>query len=242
MPAKEITLPEKPALPANATIAEIVTYEIASGRLDPQTAERMVKLRIEWEDNEAKKAFNRAFAHMKIPPIHKTKKGAQAAYAPYEEIKEITDPILEANGFGLTFTSGPADEKDRIPIIGTLLHELGHSREGTVHQPIGAVSRGMNANQAMASATTYGMRDCAKLMLNLAFIGADDDAQIFSSIDERQRLTLEKLIEECKMTPESTSKFLTVVGAKSIGDIMQRDYEAALNLLLKKRKQVLAKK
>ena len=41
------------------------------------------------------------------------------------------------------------------------------------------------------------------------------------------------------MTPESISKFLTVVGAKSVADILQKDYEEAINQLMRKRKQIL---
>lgn len=232
---KELTLPE------NATVPEMVRYEISKGSIEPNVAQMMLELQIAWEKREAEKEFIAARARLKFPAIAKRKRSVNSNYASWDSIQEIIEPILQLEGFTLSFTSGPPDDHDRIPITGKLSHRLGHSETGTLYQPIGAVSRGMNANQAMGSAVSYGQRYCAAMMLNLRFIDQDDDAQTFSSIQERQRLTLEKLIEECRMGPESVSKFLTVVGAKSLGDIMQRDYETAFNLLLKKRKQVQEK-
>lgn len=230
---KEVaTLPEH-------NIAQIVDREIS--RADPAVAAQMLELRITWEKREAEKEFIAARSRLQFPAIPKSKHGVNSNYASWDGTQEIITPILAEEGFTLSFTSGPPNEQGMIPITGKLSHRLGHSETGTVYQPIGAASRGMNANQAMGSAISYGERYCAAMMLNLRFIDIDDDAQTFSMIDERQRLTLEKLIAECKMGPESVSKFLTVVGVKAIGDILKRDYEAALNLLLKKRKQVLEK-
>lgn len=242
MESKAVAQREKPTLPVNATVADMVRYAAQTGTLTPQIWKEMLDIQVGWEKRQAENEFNSAFARMKFPPIHKTKRGANSDYAPYEEIKKIIDPVLESEGFALSFTTTPPDEKNNILVVGTLLHRLGHSRQGQVTQPIGAVSRMMNPNQAMASASTYGMRDCARLMLNLSFIGMDDDAHTFSTIDERQILTLENLIGECKMDAKSVSDFLTWAKVKSVGDILQGEpYQAAFNMLLKKRKQVLEK-
>lgn len=232
-------------LPDNASVPEMVRFAARSGNITPQIFKELLEIQVAWEKNEAEKEFNAAFARMEFPPIQKTARGVNADYAPYEKIKEIIDPILKSEGFALSFTTGTPDEKNLMPIIGTLLHRMGHSREGVVYQPIGAVSRGMNPNQAMASASTYGIRDCARLLLNLSFIGLDNNAQTFSTINEREIVTIQKLIEE---SGADIPRFLTWASkqqgspVKTISDILQGEpYQACFNKLLEKRRQTQEK-
>ena len=225
------------------TVPDMVRQALASGRgaEEMEIAERMLQLQMRWEENERVKAFAQAKVRLHFPPIPKTRRGAGANYAPYEEVQEIIEPIYQAEGFDLSFdASDKPDEKGGITVFGILLHAQGHQEVRHIWQPIGTVSKMMNPNQALVSATSYGQRALAKLIFNLKFIGVDNDADTFSTIDERQILTLQKLMEECKMGPESKSKFLTLVKAKTLSDILQGEqYQAAFNWLLKKRKKVL---
>jgi hypothetical protein len=236
----ELVLPEQttPQLSANATLPDIVRYEIATGRVDPPTAKQMLELQIAWEKREAEKEFVAAFSRLKFPPIRKTKKSLNSYYPPWEEIQEIIDPILATEGFTLTFTSGEPNAKDLIPITGMLAHRMGHSQLGTIYQPIGTVSKGMNANQAIGSATSYGQRYVAKMMLNLRFIGMDDDAQSLSYLTETEQLAVEDLIAECGLTPQGVSKFLEFLGAKAISEINRGAFTAAINFLQAKRRKL----
>lgn len=228
----------------SVTVPEMVQQALASGRgrEEMEIAERLLKLQIMWEANEAHKAFAQAKARLKFPPIPKNKTGAdgRTSYADYADMQAIIEPIYQAEGFDLSFNSSEKpDEKGGITIYGILTHAQGHEPPPrSVWQPISSVSRMMNPNQAIMSATSYGKRALATMIFNLKLIGVDNDAASFSFINERQILTLQKLIEQCKMDPASVSKFLTVVGVKSVGDILARDFEAAFNLLLKKRAKV----
>ena len=240
MEKKELVpLPEKEE---TITIPDLAQKALASGRgaEEMAIAERVVELQFKWEKNEAKKAYAADFAEMDFPPIYKTAKGLNSSYPPWHETLRTIKPILRAHGFALSFTSAKPDEKDRIPIYATLTHKLGHSETGEIWQPIGQVSRGMNANQAIASATTYGQRYAAANLLNLEFVDMDDDAQSFSLITPVQREKIEELITECKLTPLARSKFLDVMKVKAVADITFENYSAAIDLLNRKLQKVKA--
>lgn len=194
------------------------------------------------EKREAEKEFTAAFSRLKFPPIAKRTKGHTNKYAALENIQEIIDPILEAEGFTLTYSSGPSNEKGLIPTYGLLSHVGGHSRPGEIWLPPDGVATrsggvNMNALQAVGSSTSYGQRYVAKMMLNLRFIGDDDDGQAVSQISKQQVDNIKSLIDEAGLTPQEEAAFLTFVGYKSIGDIQKAAYTSAVNFLNAKKRQ-----
>ena len=223
-------------LSADAKVPDIVRYEFATGRVDAATGEKMLQLQILWEKNEAEKAFNAAFARLKFPPIKKTKKSLNSYYPPWEEVQAIIEPILGAEGFGLTFTASEPNPKNMIAVTGTLLHRLGHSRESTVYQPIDAVSKGMNANQAIGSATTYGQRYCARMMLNLRFVGLDDDAASMSLLTQQERNSIEDILAE--IGGNGRESLLAFTGYKAVSEIKRGAFHAAMSWCIAKRRQM----
>lgn len=196
------------------------------------------------EKREAEKAFTAAFKRLKFPPIAKRTKGHSNKYASFDDIQEIIDPILEAEGFTLTYSSGPANDKGLIPTYGVLDHVGGHSKHGEIWLPPDGVSTrsggmNMNALQAVGSSTSYGQRYVAKMMLNLRFIGEDDDGQSASAITEKQRDNIEDILNE--IGDEHRTKFLEFIGYKAVGDIQKAAYTPAINYLVAKRRQIAEK-
>ncbi len=194
------------------------------------------------EKREAEKAFTAAFARLKFPPIAKSKKGHTNKYAAFDRIQEIIDPILAAEGFTLTYSSGPHNDKGEIPTYGVLSHVLGHSQRGEIWlSPDGvATARGgmnMNSLQAVGSSTSYGQRYVAKLMLNLRFIDDDDDGNATSVIKKEQAENIEQLIVDAGLSEAERSAFLTFMSYKTVADIQKAAYPAAVNFLVAKRKQ-----
>ena len=171
---------------------------------------------------EAEREFIAAFSRLKFPPIAKTKKGHSAKYAPWEDVQAIIDPILAAEGFTLTFSSGEANAKGEVPTFGKLAHVAGHSELGVIWLPpdgVATKSGGMNMNalQAIGSTTSYGMRYCAKLMLNLRFVGEDDDGMAGKGFISRAQ---EQMLREAIMkTYSNESKLLEVYGVKALADL-----------------------
>lgn len=195
---------------------------------------------------QAEQEFTAAFARLKFPAIRKSAKGHNAKYAPYEEIQRIIDPILADEGFTLTFSSGEATAQG-IPTHGLLSHVGGHSRSGVIYLPPDVTptrsgSTTMNALQQVGSSTSYGMRYVAKLMLNLRFIGDDDDGGPGKIISEKQLQSIKNFWHELSFTPNAESQFLEIFGVKSLGDLSSDNYTAAINLLEAKRRNIGAKK
>ena len=202
-------------------------------------AERMAK----WQ---AEQAFNAAFARLKFPPFVKSAKGHAGKYAPLDDIQAVIDPILAAEGMTLTYSSGPANEKGEIPTFGILSHVGGHSRQGVIYLPPDVTptrsgSTTMNALQSVGSATSYGMRYVAKLMLNLRFIGEDKDGAMKGDyITEKQAQSIEDIIFELAPDEEGRSrirsKMLATFDAKVLADLHRANFQPAMNLLEAKRR------
>lgn len=197
---------------------------------------QLLDMQREAERWDAEKAFIAAFARLKFPTIKKSAKGHNSKYAPYEQIQAIIDPILAAEGFTLSFTSGEITAQG-IPIHGTLSHVQGHSRQGVMYLPRDK-SGSMNEIQGVGSTTSYGQRYVAKMMLNLRFVGDDDNADSFSFLDERQTNNIIDMMNAAEMNPESQSKFLEFMKAERVGEIHKRDYEKAMTALNAKARKV----
>jgi hypothetical protein len=118
------------------------------------------------------------------------------AYAKWEDIAETIQPILHRYGFSLSFRT-PADPTGKISVTG-ILARAGHREETTLpfqHDSTGS----KNAAQAIVSATSYGKRATASLLLNIITRGEDDDAKASAALEpiSPERLAeLEKLVKE----------------------------------------------
>lgn len=223
----------------------LTTIEVlmqAAQQSNVENAVQLFELLERAEKREAEKEFIAAFSRLKFPPIAKSKKGHTSKYAAFDDIQDIIDPILAAEGFTLTYSSGPANAKGEIPTYGLLAHVKGHSQRGEIWLPSDGVatkSGGMNMNalQAVGSSTSYGQRYVAKMMLNLRFVGSDDDGNAISQIRPDQVKNIERLIEVAGLDAAGEVKFLETIGYKSISDIQKAAYHTAVSLLTAKRRQ-----
>jgi len=184
---------------------------------------------------QAEQEFTAAFSRLKFPAIHKSAKGHNAKYAPYEEIQRIIDPILAAEGFTLTFSSGEATAQG-IPTHGLLSHIGGHSRAGVIYLPPDVTptrsgSTTMNALQQVGSSTSYGMRYVAKLMLNLRFVGDDDDAAASSAISQDQVDQIDAMLVDNELGADYRSKLLETMNVKALSDLQRVQVPTILSLI-----------
>jgi hypothetical protein len=142
--------------------------------------ERLYALKVQFEADEAKKAFNAAFAQFKAAAVQviKTKKitdgplkGKMHADL-WDVVMAATKPLAE---FGLsTAWTITKDEKDWIEVTCTLKHERGHSESvGLGGAP--DTGPGRNAIQARGSTITYLQRYTLTAILGLAAREQDDD-------------------------------------------------------------------
>lgn len=176
---------------------------------------------------QAEQEFTAAFARLKFPPFVKNRKGHTSKYAALDDIQEVIEPILSAEGFTLTYSSGEANAKGEIPTFGLLSHVGGHSRQAVIYLPpdgVATKSGGMNMNalQSVGSSTSYGMRYVTKLMLNLRFVGEDDDGGGGRLIRGGDAETLRRAI---MTTGADESRLLTMYGVKTISDLPEANYK-----------------
>lgn len=200
-----------------------------------ELAETVMGLEKWADERRAEREFIAAFSRLKFPPIKKTAKGHNSNYAPYEEIQEIIDPILAAEGFTLTFTSGEPTPQG-IPVYGRLSHTAGHSQQGMLTLPRDK-SGSMNDIQGAGSTVSYGQRYVAKMMLNLRFIGDDDDAQKLSFVDDLAISNITNMIAATEMNASEIAKFLKFMNVDKISEIRQANYAKAMTALQAKLKR-----
>lgn len=188
---------------------------------------------------EAERAFTAAFARLKFPAIVKGSKnaGSRSTYAAYDDIQKIIDPILSAEGFTVSYSSGPATDQG-VPTIGLLSHVAGHSRPTIIYLPVDR--SGAMKDQplwGMGSTTSYGMRYCAKMMLNLRFVGEDNDGQ-GACISANQ---VEILREAMMKANVNESKMLEVYGVKVLGDLPAANFAGIQGQINQKYRMAFAK-
>ncbi len=211
-------------LPENAALSTILRVALTDDRISADKIERLLAVQMQADAWSARKEFTAAFSRLQFPAIVKGKKGHTNKYAAFEDIQEVIDPILASEGFTLTFSSGEPNDKGYVPIIGKLAHRDGHFEEGRIYQPLTKATSAINDNQAVGSATSYGQRYVAKMMLNLRFIGEDDDAAKLGQITPDQRDSLERYLAACGV---KESLVLTMYGLKALGDLQKTQFEPA---------------
>lgn len=142
----------------------------------------MMAIQREWEADEARKAFNEAFAAFKAEAVEvikrkqvdfATQKGrTQYKHAELSDVVEAVGPALSRHGFSWSWT--PEQKNGRIFITCTLLHRLGHEKSVTLDAPADD-SGGKNTIQAIVSTTTYLERHTLKAVCGISEKGDDND-------------------------------------------------------------------
>ena len=193
---------------------------------------------------DAEIAFNAAFFRLsrKLPRIpkngivlYKDKNGTESKafnFAKWDDIDDFIRPILDEEGFGLTFESAERPTGGML-ITGHLLHEQGHVRSASIPLPIDT-SGGKNNLQGAGSSMAYGKRYCTTMLLNLIFIGQDDDGVRAGAISPKEKAELVDLIKE---TATDTKKFLAFMAVPTLDEIQAKDFAKGRDNLLRKREQ-----
>lgn len=190
---------------AQATPMSMLDIAVRRG-MDVATIKDLMALQREWEANEARKAFNVAFANFKAEAINAIKnkmvtdgplKGK--SYAELFSVVNAVTPALSSHGLSHSWKL-TRDEKDWIEVTCTLRHVLGHFESvsmGGLPDTGGAKS----AMQARASAVTYLERYTLKAICGVSEQGDDDDGgkggkKEVETLSEEKAATIETLATE----------------------------------------------
>jgi hypothetical protein len=175
------------AAPAPTALAPVpvdrVLSAIIAAAADPNVEvakmRELLGLQKELMAMQAEQQFNEAFhrVSLELPRIKKNGaveyKGKEAfRFATWDAIDAVVRPILQREGFNLSFDTVPAG--NTLTITGTLSHIAGHKRTASITLAHDA-SGGKNVIQAAGSTFSYGRRYTAIALLNLTTEDADDD-------------------------------------------------------------------
>lgn len=203
----------KAELPARVSDSSALMKIIEKASMDPQfdvaKLEKLLDMRERWERDEARKAYNEAFAQFKAEAITIIK-NREVTAGPlsgkkYAELFSVVNAVTPAlSRYGLSHSWKIADEKDMISVTCTLRHVLGHSESVTMTAPPDT-GGAKNAIQARASALTYLERYTLKAVCGIAEQGDDTDGN--GGMDVDTYASYLKAIDEAKTVDELFSEF-----------------------------------
>ena len=232
-----------PVAQTAATITPMAMIEraLASGAgLDMIT--KLMDLQERWEANNARKAFNVAFAAFKAEAVvvernRKVTDGPlkNKSYAELVSFVDAATPALSKHGLSHSW-SITKDEKDWIEVTCIIEHELG----GMKKVPFGGApdtGPGRNSIQARVSTLTYLERATFKAATGLAEQGDDNDGRGGARqkdgelITEAQLSNLRIMIEQSDADIE---RFCKAMKIKGLPDMPAARYDFAVSQLNRK--------
>lgn len=190
--------------------------------IDTAQLEKLLDLQERWEQGEARRAFNAAFADFKAEAVTIVKgtlikdgplKGQK--HANLHDVVIATTPKLSAHGLAISWKL-TRDDKDWMEVTCTLRHIAGHS-ESVSMGAAPDTGPGRNAIQSRGSAKTYLERYTATAILGLAASDQDDDGSKAGGdgkdkepISENQVADLKALLSEYAADEKQFLKFCKV--------------------------------
>lgn len=224
--------------PMQNALAAISTA-LANPNFTPETLNQMLEFNRELLKTQAKIDFDLSMAALQkeLPTVHKSKKGHNGFYAPYEEVDNKTRPYYTKHGFSISYDT-EAGPNNVTYYIGTLSHINGHSKTARIELPADK-SGGKQPIQERASTLSYAKRYLLQMLLNIVTTDEDndgDDAREAAPIDENLAEDITKRINKLSDAKEYIVKFLGYMKVAEVASIPRRDYAKAITALEAKEK------
>lgn len=227
------------------TMISIIAKAANDPNVDVAKLEKLLDMQERIMAKQAEIDFNEALARISklMPRIVKggkveykdkdTKKLEEAfKFARYEDIDKVVRPLLEAEGFSLSFDTVMKDGGG-VVITGTLSHKSGHKKTASLPLALDT-SGGKNNIQAMGSTTSYGRRYTMCMLLNIVTVGEDDDGTGAEFVTLEQAAELDT---EARETGSDIPKLLAFAGASSFQEIPLKNYGKVKKFLAQKKKK-----
>lgn len=184
-PAQLVTRPVAAPVATRQAPTPMALLQIAMDQgADLDRLERLMMMQERWEANEARKAFNVAFAAFKANPPRITKnkqvrfttsKGTtEYWHATLDEVVEAVAPALAVHG--LSHRWGVEQKNSRVYVTCYLQHQLGHAESLTMDGPLDD-SGNKNNIQMAGSTVTYLERYTLLAITGMAVQGQDTDGR-----------------------------------------------------------------
>lgn len=213
--------------------------------------ERLVDLKMKVDKQEAEKEFNRSLAEFQneCPQIKKTscsKKGVTQAggsfgymYAPLDVVEKTIRPHLQPRGFSYYWDGKTTLEEGKFlrEEICYLLHRNGHRTSSSISAPVTKDIGSMNEVQRFGTVGSYLKRYSLLAVLGIPTTDTDTDAaSSVNPITEEQVAAINEAIKE-SVPPDAVPRFLKYLKVSKVEEISQANYEYALQLLARKKKE-----
>lgn len=229
-----------------SAMINIIAKAASDPNVDVAKLEKLLDMQERIMSKQAEIDFNEALARIskKMPRIVKggvvgykeDKNNKNSAtveafkFARYEDIDKAVRPLLEEEGFSLSFDT-VMKEGGGVVMTGTLAHKSGHKRCASLPLALD-VSGGKNNIQAMGSTTSYGRRYTMCMLLNIVTVGEDDDATGAEFVTNAQAVEIDLLAREVKANMPA---FLKLMGAENVQEIPAKNYKRAIDSLNQKK-------
>lgn len=210
--------------------------------------EQLVLLKERMDAKQAERDFTADFiALQKEMPKVKATKGVPGKdgsikyhFAPYEEIMDQVQPLLEKFGFAVKFGNRFDGTPPRAIATCKLMHKGGHSETNEFGARVGSGPPNSSEAQGDGAASTYAKRFALCNALNIRITGIDDDARLIGGpITAEQASELKRRLIATK---GNEVKFLEWAGAAHYEAIPATKWDAACCILDdRERKQKAAK-
>lgn len=210
--------------PATLTPLGILQMAVERGA-NPEALTKLMELQERWERNEARKAFEEAFAAFKAeaPRLDKTKEVSFGAnrttyrYTPLDHIANTLGPILANHSLSYNWRQDSLE--GTISVTCVLRHAQGHSIENTLSAEADS-SGSKNSIQAIGSAVSYLRRYTLLGVLGMATSDEDTDGTVMDNVTD----------------------FLANIEASSDMDELSRTFKEAITSALKAQDSKAVKK
>lgn len=226
----------------SASPSEMMQLMIAKGITQENVAafKELVVLSERMEDRNAKREFASAFHAMQkdIPSIKAIRAvpdkqgGVKYKYAPYSDIMDKVQPLLDKHGFSIRFSS--RNDGKCLTMVCTLTHVGGHSESNEFTNRIGAGPYGATETQADGAAGTSAQRNALCDMLNIVI--RHDDPRALGDLSPVSKDQADELERRVKETNSNVPAFLKFAGAKSFAEIPATKYDSLDQMLRRKEK------
>lgn len=221
---------------SNSPIAMLKAAKEAG--IEPKDIQGFLDVQINWEANEAKKAYVKAMTEFKAnpPKIIKDKAvsfGAGKASYKHASLAKVCESVnagLSNHGLSASWST-IQEESGGISVICKITHRLGHS-ECTKLTANADTSGSKNSIQAIGSTITYLQRYTLLSLVGLATEDQDNDAVNVGvkTITEAQVSTLRDYLADVEI---DESRLLKWAKIESIEDLPLSKYEDAIRAVKK---------
>ena len=209
-----------------------------------ETLERLYELHERDQKRLAAAEYTEALARVQtlIEPVKRKgiNKQTGSRNALLDDIQAAAYPILNAEGFSVSFSTVEPWTEGMIRHRMELRHSAGHSQEFFLElPPDGAGARGgrsaMNALQARGSSSTYAQRYLLCPALGVQLTDDNDGNTVVEPVSAEQAADLAALLDE--VTVETKTRFYAAYDIKKAVELPAKDYKRAMKGLEIRRSQ-----